>query len=180
MYACMHDFPKPCSLPVSDPKHRKFLAISLCPPLLHSGDQVLRRTLSTDVSGSSLHLQRPPRVWTHVRAWSKNHRLWSKMLMAAALPLSPPPSQPSKLHLFITKTAQQSGSPALTPSLPGSPSPADAHSIETLSLKTSRLQPHLVDFAFTKGVLYAVMGTVGETSTGTQSHQAQTLTLHTG
>lgn len=55
-------FPSPAlCLNLTQPAGNSWL--SLC-PLLHYVDQVLRRTLSTDVHGSSLHPQCPPHVWT--------------------------------------------------------------------------------------------------------------------
>lgn len=99
-----------------------------------------------------------------VRAWSKNPGLRSRCSCPALASIS----QPSKLYLFAPETAQLFRSPPLTPSLPWSPSPPNAHSIENLYPKTSFVGP-----AFIEKVSYAGMGTIRETRTGAQSHQVQ-------
>ena len=141
--------------------------LSLCPPLLHSMDQLLRRTLSTDVHGSNLYPHCPPQIWTPAWSWGPGARIPGSGQEAPALPLLPSPNPPNST-CSLQRLLSSPGSPPLTPSLPWSPSPPNAHSIENLYPKTSFVGP-----AFTEKVSYAGMGTIRETRTGAQSHQAQ-------
>lgn len=141
--------------------------LSLCPPSLHYMDQVLRRTLSTDVHGSSLYPHCPPQIWTPAWSWGPEARIPGSGQDAPALPLPPSPNPPNST-CSLQRLLSSSGSPPLTPSLPWSPSPPNAHSIENLYPKTSFVGP-----AFIEKVSYAGMGTIRETRTGAQSHQAQ-------
>lgn len=69
--------------------------LSLCPPWLHYGNQVLR-TLFTDVHGSSLPLQCPAQI--RALAWGDGPEQESlalvRTVIAPALPSPPPPNPP--------------------------------------------------------------------------------------
>lgn len=118
MNECM-TFPSP-PLCLNLTQHARDPWLSLCPPLLHHTDQAFRRSLSTDVHGSSLLPQRPTQIW-HGRE-SREQESWARvrMLRAPALPLSPCPNPPDST-CPLQRLLSSPGSPPLNPAFPALP-----------------------------------------------------------
>ena len=175
-------FPSP-ALCLNLTQHARDPWLSLCPPWLHHMDQVFRRTLSTDVHGSSLLPQCSPQIWTPAWLWEPGARiLGSGQDAQGSCPALVSVSQPSRLHLSISETAQLSQKPSPQPRLPCSPSPQNAHSIETCTpgLCTCSI---ICWTSIDQEDIICSDGYIRETRTGAQKQGQEsscTVTLHMG
>ena len=109
----MHDFPRLCSVPASDPKCRRFLAVSLSSLASLYGSAPQKDLVHGCAWFKPLSSLPSPDLDTCmiVRAWSKNPGLRSRGSCPALASIS----QPSKLYLFTPETAQLSRKPSPHP-----------------------------------------------------------------
>lgn len=125
----MHDFPKPSSVPKSDPTCKRSMAISLSSLASPYGSGLqkvsVHRCARFKPPSSAPY---PDLAWS----WEPGARiLGSGQDAQGSCPALVSMSQPSRLHLSTPETAQLSRKPSPQSRLPCSPSPQNAHSIET-------------------------------------------------